>query len=133
MKSLLDQKLRERLETKEGDRIIQRRFKTFYFERYTGTLGKDGDDHPPLEYEEVNKILEENSVTLTFIEQGWKSQANFRKFCRDNLKFQSHPLVHDYVNKIALVFEDFFMRFLDVPSGRNTKRKKYVDDVDIAT
>ena len=69
----------------------------------------------------VNKILEESNVTLTFIEQGWKSQANFEKFCRDNLKFMPHPYKKDY-NKFISVFRDFFTRFLDVPQGGNSKK-----------
>jgi len=110
-KVLMDQKLCERLAKKETDEDIFRNFKTFYLERY------QGEEQPEIEYEEVNKILEDNSVTLTFLEQGWNTQKNFKKFVYENLTFVKEQ---DYY-KFTTIFIDFFMRFMKLAEGNSRK------------
>jgi len=110
-KVLMDQKLCERLAKKETDEDIFRNFKTFYLERY------QGEEQPEIEYEEVNKILDDNSVTLTFLEQGWNTQKNFKKFVYENLTFVKEQ---DYY-KFTTIFIDFFMRFMKLAEGNSRK------------
>merc|ERR1719500_1585707 len=109
-------KLYERLAIKETDEDLLRNFKKFYLKRYQGEKGEE----PELEYEEVNKILEDNSVTLTFLEQGWKTQKNFKHFVHGNLTFVNEQVY----NKFTMLFRVFFMRFMKLAESNSRKSQQ---------
>ena len=53
-------------------------FKTFYLKKYQGTFFA-------FTYDEVLKMLDNDSVTIAFLEKGWKTQTNFEKFVDENV------------------------------------------------